>query len=209
MGAIQSTLNTPEGRLATYEELTAYFNASLSQSTKDETKQDLKGYPFLMLYPPSPISSKIFGKRTNLQGDTTESDTTPPTKKAKGTVELLTQLHRWTSVEDQALIEVVRELFEQGKTHKESGWEEAAAAMKLRGYEKTRLACRNRWGRKLRVQTGLDERKPRAVKRSMVTGVYSPSHRKEAFEKKKKAARKAAEGNQDVKDDGGFGGIKG
>ncbi len=93
----------------------------------------------------------------------------------------------WTATEDQALITIVRRLVAEGKTYTERGWDEASVAMQLRGFRKTSLACRNRWGRELREQTGLDERKPRAVPRKLTTGKHLPGARKKAYERKKKA----------------------
>lgn len=99
----------------------------------------------------------------------------------------------WTHAEDQALILVVRGLVAEGKTHTEQGWEEASTAMRYRGFQKTNLACRNRWGRKLREQTGLDERKPRAGARNISTGHHLPGARKKHYQKKKAAKAKEAE----------------
>ena len=118
--------------------------------------------------PPPSTEASTKGKRSPLAGK-------PATK-------------AWNATDDAALIDIVRKLDEAGMTG-DPLWHAAEVEAKKIGIDRTWNGLRLRWARKLRVMTGIDERRKKNPEH-MQTALQTPKKRKRMIQGGSKSLRR-------------------
>lgn len=94
-----------------------------------------------------------------------------PTKREKGKA--------WKKVEDDAAIKHMGNILAEGKIQNEARFEEVARRLQKEGYARGKGAVKNRWNRRLRAVSDIDERR----KRKFSPKIYDQSKKKAKIKK--------------------------
>lgn len=133
---------------------------------------------------PLPISPKIPDPRS------TVSDSFPIIKRTRTKPRTtLAGKSEWSIHECEEMKKFMRKLVASGTHKTEQKWVLASQHMKNLGMQRSPNSCKMIWMRKLRAETGIDER-VQGRKQSLVTGTWT-KNRKRALDEEKKAAAAA------------------